>query len=318
MKRTVRIGPRLVGPGQPTLIVAEIGINHNGQVDLAKKLVDAAAGAGCDAVKFQKRSPEHCVPFDQMNVMRETPWGYITYLEYRYRVELGYDEFRDIDAHCRQKGVIWFASCWDKPSVDFLEAFDPPCYKIPSAAVTDLQLLGRYKTTGKPLVLSTGMSTLAEIRTAVRVLGEEGLVLLHSTSTYPCQPHELNLKVIPALQAEFDVPIGYSGHEVGLVPSALAVALGASLVERHITLDRSMWGSDHAASIEPAGLERLVKYIRTAEQAVGDGIKRVYESERPAIKRLRKRTEPLSLPAESPSTTCRTALPSAEGNPLEN
>jgi N-acetylneuraminate synthase len=226
-----------------------------------------------------------------MNVMRETPWGNITYLEYRYRLEFGYDEFWEIDAHCRKNGILWFASCWDAPSIEFIEAFDPPCYKIQSAAVTDLRLLARFKETGRPLILSTGMSTMADIRRAVELLGQERLVLLHSTSTYPCPPEELNLRMIPTLQREFDCPIGYSGHEVGLVPSTLAVALGACLVERHITLDRSMWGSDHASSVEPLGLEKLVKYVRVTEQALGDGLKRVYASEQSAIKRLRRGPE---------------------------
>jgi N-acetylneuraminate synthase len=291
MRTSVSIGPRSVGEGQPTFVVGEIGINHNGSVELAKKLVEMAARAGCDAVKFQKRSPEHCVPREQMNVMRETPWGYITYLEYRYRLEFGYDEFQEIDAHCRKHGILWFASCWDEPSIAFIEAFDPPCHKIQSAAVTDLRLLARFKETGRPLILSTGMSTMAEIRRAVELVGQERLVLLHSTSTYPCPPEELNLRMIPTLRREFDCPIGYSGHEVGLVPSTLAVALGACLVERHITLDRSMWGSDHASSVEPLGLEKLVKYIRVTERSLGDGLKRVYASEQTAIKRLRRGPE---------------------------
>lgn len=287
----VRIGPRVVGRKRPAFIVGEIGINHNGDIEVAKRLIEAAARAGCDAVKFQKRSPEHCVPFDQMNVMRETPWGYISYLEYRYRVEFGYDEYREIDAQCRRSGILWFASCWDAPSIDFMEAFAPPCYKIQSAALTDIRLLERFKRTGRSLILSTGMSTIAEIQRAVRFLGQDRLILLHSTSTYPCPPEELNLLMIRTLESEFECPIGYSGHEVGLVPSTLAIALGACLIERHITLDRSMWGSDHASSIEPAGLEKLVKYIRVAEKSLGDGIKRVYQSEQAAIKRLRKKQE---------------------------
>ena len=233
--------------------------------------------------------------------MRETPWGYITYLEYRYRVEFGYDEYWEIEAHCRRRNILWFASCWDMPSIGFIEAFDPPCFKIQSAAVTDLRLLERFRKTGKPLILSTGMSTLSEIRRAVDLLGQNRLILLHSTSTYPCPPEELNLRMIQTLSREFECPIGYSGHEVGLVPSTLAVALGACLVERHITLNRSMWGSDQASSIEPGGLERLVKYVRVTEQALGDGLKRIYASEQAAIKRLRGRAEgggPLGRPDE--------------------
>jgi len=318
MNPSVRIGHHVIGRERPTCIVGEIGINHNGDIELAKKLIDAAARAGCDAVKFQKRSPEHCVPFDQMNIMRETPWGYISYLEYRYRVEFGYDEYREIDSHCRRNNILWFASCWDEPSIDFVESFNPPCFKIQSAAVTDIALLARFQKTGKPLILSTGMSTLAEIRRAVGLIGEDRLVLLHSTSTYPCPPEELNLRMIPTLQAEFGCPVGYSGHEVGLVPSTLAVALGACLVERHITLDRSMWGSDHASSIEPAGLEKLVKYIRVTERALGDGIKHVYASEQAAIMRLRKKPDAALLPLEPSRPEFGTALSAAEEHALEN
>ncbi len=288
MKRKVIIADKKIGPENPTFIVGEIGINHNGSLKNAKKLIDAAHDAGCDAVKFQKRTPELCVPKEQRNVMRETPWGYITYLDYRYKVEFGEKEYSEIDRYCKEKGMLWFASCWDIPSVDFIEKFDPACYKIQSAGITDLWLLQRLKATGKPLIMSTGMSTMEQIHTAVGLLGEKNLVLCHSTSTYPCPPEELNLKMIPTLMGKFHCPIGYSGHEVGLVPSASAVVLGADLVERHITLDRSMWGSDQSASIEPGGLRKLVKYIRTMEKAVGDGIKRVYESEKPGMKKLRK------------------------------
>ncbi len=288
MPRTVSIGGRLVGEGQPVYIVAEIGINHKGDVEIAKRLIDAAVHAGCDAVKFQKRTPELCVPPEQRNQMRETPWGYISYLEYRYRVEFGLEEYQEIDAYCRSKGITWFASCWDEPSVDFMEQFDRPCYKIPSAALTDAELLQRIRLTGRPVLLSTGMSSLEQIRAAVYLLGTDKLVILHCTSTYPCPVEELNLRVIETLRREFDCPIGYSGHEVGLPTTVAAVALGACVVERHITLDRAMWGSDQAASVEPQGFERLVKYIRVVESAMGDGVKRVYDSELPAIARLRR------------------------------
>ncbi len=289
MANTVRLGDRIVGEGHPTYIVAEIGINHNGSVDIAKLLIDAAVHAGVDAVKFQKRTPEICVPKDQWNRMRETPWGYISYIDYRHRVEFGEEEYREIDRYCGQKGVTWFASVWDIPSVDFLEAFEPVAYKIPSAALTDHGLLRRVRETGRPVILSTGMSTMEQIRAAVDVVGTEDLIITHATSTYPCEPEELNLRVIHTLRKEFPgVPIGYSGHEVGLVTTAVAVALGACLVERHITLDRAMWGSDQAASVEPGGFERLVKYIRVTEEALGDGIKRVYESEKKSMKKLRR------------------------------
>ncbi len=288
MKREVKIDDRLIGDGHPTFIVAEIGINHNGDLDIAKQLIDVAKWAGADAVKFQKRTPELCVPEDQKDKMRETPWGYITYLEYRLRIEFDKKEYREIDRYCKEKGMMWFASPWDEQSVDFLEEFQPVCYKIASASLTDDVLLKRLKETGRLLILSTGMSTMEEIRKTVDFLGLENLMIAHTTSTYPCEPEELNLRMIPTLREEFPVPIGYSGHEVGLVPSTIAVSLGACLVERHITLDRALWGSDQAASVEPGGLRRLVKYIRVTEQSLGDGVKRVYESEKPSLKKLRR------------------------------
>ena len=288
MTREVQIGNRWVGEGHPTYIVAEIGINHNGDLEAARRLIDAAVHAGVDAVKLQKRTPELCVPPEQQNQMRETPWGYITYLDYRYRVEFGKEQYAAIDRHCREKEVDWFVSVWDEPSVDFMESFEPPCYKVPSAALTDDGLLQRLRRTGRPMILSTGMSTMEQVEKAVAQLDRDRLIITHTTSTYPCEPEELNLRAIESLRRRFDVPVGYSGHEVGLVPSAVAVALGACLVERHITLDRAMWGSDQAASVEPGGFERLVKYIRVSEQALGDGVKRVYDSERASIEKLRR------------------------------
>jgi N-acetylneuraminate synthase len=290
MARTVKIGERLVGDGQPVYIVAEIGINHNGDVDIAKRLIDAAKLAGCDAVKFQKRTPELCVPPEQRNIPRETPWGLITYMEYRYKVEFGYEQYAEIDRYCKQQGITWFASCWDVPSVDFIEQFDPPCYKVASASLTDDELLHRLNATGKPILLSTGMSTMDEIRHAVSMLDRDRLIIMHSTSTYPCPPQELNLRVIQTLKQEFGLPVGYSGHEVGLQTTYAAVVLGACVVERHITLDRAMWGSDQAASVEPGGFIRLVRDIRVIEQALGDAIKRVYESELAARAKLRRVT----------------------------
>ncbi|MGQ9833882.1 MAG: N-acetylneuraminate synthase family protein [Candidatus Villigracilaceae bacterium] len=289
MKREVKIGNRMVGDGHPAYVIAEIGINHNGDIEIAKKMIDAAVHAGVDAVKFQKRTPEICTPPEQQKQMRETPWGYITYLEYRYKVEFSLDQYREIDRYCREKGIPWMVSVWDEPAVDFMEQFDTPAYKIPSASLTDLNLLRYARKTGKPLIISTGMSTMEQIRQAVEVVGQENLVIMHCTSTYPCEPEELNLKMIETLRREFqNVPIGYSGHEVGLVPSAIAVALGACMVERHLTLDRAMWGSDQAASVEPGGFEKLVKYIRVTESALGDGVKRVYPSELPSLRKLRR------------------------------
>ena len=288
MTREIKIGNKLVGDGHPAYVIAEAGINHNGDLENAKKLIDAAKHAGVDAVKFQKRTPELCVPPEQRNQMRETPWGYIPYLEYRYKVEFTKEDYGEIDRYCKQVGIDWFASPWDEPSVEFLEQFEPVCQKIPSAALTDLNLLGKLKATKRPLILSTGMSTMEQIHESVSLVGLDILILCHTTSTYPCEPDEINLRMIETLRKEFTCPIGYSGHEVGLIPSVVAVGLGACLVERHITLDRAMWGSDQAASVEPGGLERLVKYIRVTEQAMGDGVKRVYESEMPSLRRLRR------------------------------
>lgn len=282
------IGETAVGTGQPTYVVAEIGINHNGDMEIAKRLIDAACRAGVDAVKFQKRTPELCVPPDEQKRKRETPWGYITYLEYRYKVEFDTAEYQEIDQYCRKKGIAWFASVWDETSVDFLEAFDPVLYKIPSASLTDHDLLRHVRKSGRPIILSTGMSTMEQIQAAVDVLGTEDLLITHATSTYPCEPEELNLQIIQTLKDTFPCPIGYSGHEVGLIPTVVAVSLGACLVERHITLDRAMWGSDQAASIEPEGFRRLVKYIRVTEASFGDGVKRVYDSEMSSLQKLRR------------------------------
>lgn len=288
MPKVINIGERWVGEGYPTFIIAEIGINHNGDLTIAKRLIDVAVMAGCDAVKFQKRTPEKAVPLEYQNVMRETPWGLMSYLEYRQKVELGYEEFAKINRYCEEKNIPWFASCWDEDSVDFIEQFSPPCYKVASATLTDSNLLQKIKSTDNPIILSTGMSTIEEIEAAVALLGTENLLLAHSTSTYPCPSEELNLRVILTLKSKFDCPIGYSGHEVGLQTTFAAVTMGAEFVERHITLDRAMWGSDQAASVEPWGLMRLVRDIRVIEKAMGDGKKRVYESEMKARNKLRR------------------------------
>lgn len=287
MQKNVSIDNIAVGEGQPVFIIGEIGINHNGDLDIAKKLIDVAALAGCDAVKFQKRTPELCVPPEQRNLMRETPWGIMSYMDYRHRVEFGKKEYGEINRYCKERGIIWFASCWDKPSVDFIEQFEPACYKIASAALTDDKLILYHVSKGRPLILSTGMSTMGEMKRAISHLDREKMLIAHCTSSYPCSPGELNLSMINTLKAEFECPIGYSGHEVGLQTTYAAVVLGASFIERHITLDRSMWGSDQAASVEPPGLMRLIRDIRIIEQAIGDGQKKVYESELSMIDRLR-------------------------------
>ena len=288
MANALAIGGREVGDGCPVYIVAEIGINHNGSLELAKKLIDAAVVAGCDAVKFQKRTPELCVPEDLKNVLRETPWGLMTYLEYRHRVEFGKEEYGQIERYCASRGIQWFTSCWDEPSVEFMEQFDPVAYKIASASVTDDSLLRLVGSTERPIVISTGMSTIDEIRHGISLLDRGRLLIAHATSTYPCKPPELNLRMITTLRELFGLPTGYSGHEVGLGTTCAAVVLGACYVERHITLDRSIWGTDQAASVEPMGFMRLVRDIRTVEVALGDGVKHVYESEYPVLRRLRR------------------------------
>lgn len=293
VRRRVRVGNRLIGPGEPVYVIAEIGINHNASVELAKKLIDGAVLAGCDCVKFQKRTPELCTPVDQWAVERDTPWGRMAYIDYRRRIEFGVDEYAAIDRHCRDRHIAWTASAWDAPSVEFLSQFDLPFIKAASASLTDHDLLRCMRIGGRPLMLSTGMSTMEEIDTAVRIVGTDELMLAHTTSAYPCAPRELNLRMIETLGAQYPtVPIGYSGHEVGLATTNAAVALGASFVERHITLDRSLWGSDQAASVEIVGMQRLVRDIRTIEDALGDGEKRIYASEQASLARLRRVREP--------------------------
>lgn len=284
----ITIGNRSVGDGYPCFVIAEIGVNHNGDIELAKQLITVAKGAGCDAVKFQKRTPEICVPPAQRTTMRETPWGYISYMEYREKVEFSREQYQEIDAFCRAHEILWFASCWDEPSVDFMEQFNPPCYKIASATLKDDNLLRHTRATGKPIILSTGMSTLADVDQAVEVLGKDNLVLLHAVSTYPAEYEELNLRAIVTLRNRYEIPVGYSGHETGIPSSVAAVALGSCVVERHITLDRAMWGSDQAASLEPNGISRLVRDIRLIERSMGDGEKKVLERELPIIARLRR------------------------------
>jgi YrbI family 3-deoxy-D-manno-octulosonate 8-phosphate phosphatase len=281
-----------IGPGEPCYIIAEIGINHNGSLEIAKQLIDEAVAAKANAVKFQKRTPEICVPKDQWDIMRDTPWGRITYIDYKRKTEFGIAEYATIDQYCKKQGIDWFVSTWDVEAVDFMERFDTPLYKLASASLTDFPLIKRILLTGKPLMLSTGMSTNKEIEDAVHLVRsfDENypLLIAHSTSAYPCKPEELNLKMIQTLGAKYPhVPIGYSGHETGLATTVAAVSLGAAFVERHFTLDRAMWGSDHAASVEPQGFQRLVRDIRDVETATGDGIKKVYESELGPMKRLR-------------------------------
>jgi len=268
-------------------VVAEIGINHNGDIDLAKKLINVALGADCDAVKFQKRTIDVVYSPEELAKPRESPFGN-TNGDLKRGLEFELEEYQEIDRYCREVKMDWFVSCWDEASVDFISQFDVPCFKVASASLTDDHLLRHTRAIGKPIVLSTGMSTIQEVDRAVEVLGKQDLILLHACSTYPAYYEELNLGVIDVLKDRYGVPVGYSGHETGLPSSVAAAVLGACIIERHITLDRSMWGSDHAASLEPNGITRLVRDIRLIEKSMGDGVKRVLEREQPIIKKLRR------------------------------
>lgn len=284
----VKVGNKLVGANQPCFVIAEIGINHNGSVKMAKKLIDMAVECGCDAVKFQKRTIDIVYTKEELEKERPSVFG-TTNGDLKRGLEFGLEEYTEIDDYCKSKEILWFASCWDEKSVDFIDQFNPPCYKIASASLTDDNLLKHTKSKGKPILLSTGMSTLEQIEHAVKILGNDDLIIYHCTSTYPSNNNEQNLAVIPFLKNKFDCPIGFSGHERGITPSILAVAMGACSVERHITLDRTNWGSDQAASLEKNGLFHMVRDIRQVPDIMGDGIKRVFEREQPIIKKLRRK-----------------------------
>jgi N-acetylneuraminate synthase len=285
----ITIGGNKIGENEPVYVIAEIGLNHNGDVELAKRLIDVAADSGAQAVKFQKRTPAISTPEHMKSQLRETPWGTMTYLEYRYRVEFDRDQYIEIGDYATLRGLDWFASPWDEEAVAFLEDLDVVAHKVASASVTDIAMLEALAATGKPIILSTGMSTLEQIDRAVEVLGTDNLIILHATSTYPLPPEEANIRMINSLRDRYaGVPIGYSGHERGLQISIAAVALGAMVVERHITLDRTMWGSDHAASLEPTGFEHLVRDIRVVGEALGDGVKRIYPGELAPLAKLRR------------------------------
>jgi N-acetylneuraminate synthase len=287
VQKTVQIGEKLVGDGQRCFIVAEIGINHNGDLEIAKKLIDVAVAAGCDAVKFQKRTVEVVYTREELAAPRESPFG-TTNGDLKRALEFSASEYSEIDSYCRRMRIPWFVSCWDEHSVDVMRRFHLPCFKLSSASLTDDRLLKHTRAMGCPVILSTGMSTLEQIDHAVEILGKRDLILLHACSTYPAFYSELNLRAIHTLRDRYQVPVGYSGHETGIPSSVAAAVLGACMIERHITLDRAMWGSDHAASLEPNGITRLVRDVRLIEEAMGDGVKRVYEREKPMIKKLRR------------------------------
>ena len=278
--------------GKNIYIIAEIGINHNGDLSIAKKLIDIAKVAGCDVVKFQKRNPDVCVPEHQKTIMRDTPWGKMTYLEYKYKVEFGQREYDEIDVYCKDKKIKWTASPWDLDSLDFLNQYDIPFIKIPSALLTNLELIKESVKTGKKIIISTGMSTIEEVDTAVNAIKEVNVnssyAILHCNSTYPAPNNELNLKCIETLQNRYQCEVGYSGHEFGLTTTIASICLGATIIERHITLDRTMWGTDQMCSVEPQGLIKLVRGIKELNNALGDGVKVVTETEKPIRAKLRK------------------------------
>jgi N-acetylneuraminate synthase len=287
MKKNIKIGSYLVGDNEPCFIIAEIGINHNGDIEIAKKLIDASVEAGAQAVKFQKRTIDIVYSKDELLKPRDSIFGK-TNGDLKKGLEFGKKEYDIIDKYCKEKNILWTASCWDQDSLKFIMNYEPKFLKIASASLTDSSLLIEHKNMNLPIILSTGMSTIEQIEKAVNILDRKYLILLHSTSNYPCKIEELNLKAINTLIEKFSLLVGYSGHEVGLSTTVSAVALGSCVIERHITLDRSMWGSDQSASVEPIGFKKLVNNIRATEMALGDGIKIVYQTEKDKIKKLRR------------------------------
>ena len=288
--QTIKINDYVIGNDNPVFMIAEIGINHNGSLDIAKKLIDAAFACNWHCVKFQKRTPDLCVPEDQKNILRDTPWGKITYLEYKHKVEFGRKEYSYIDKYCKEKPLYWIASVWDIPSLEFILTYDIPFIKIPSAKLTEHELLKLASQSGKPVILSTGMSTIEEIDEAVEILekySKGDYILMHTNSAYPSPIEELNLRVINYFKDRYKCIIGYSGHEYGLEASVVAVSLGAKVIERHITLDHNMWGSDHSASLEVHGMDLLYKRIKEIKNVLGDGIKKVVGAELESRKKLR-------------------------------
>lgn len=288
--KTINVGEYEIGYGKKVFMIAEIGINHNGSIEIAKKLIDASYACNYDCVKFQKRTPDIAVPEHQKSVMRDTPWGKMTYLEYKKKIEFEKPHFDYIDKYCHEKPILWSSSVWDMPSLEFLCKYDTPLIKIPSALLTDLELLTETCKTGKVVVLSTGMSTVEEIDKAVNILEKHtngDYVIMHTNSSYPSPHEELNLSVIPFLMERYKCLVGYSGHEYDLEPSVVSVVLGACMVERHITLDHDMWGTDQHASLEVHGMDLLNKRIEHIHVMMGDGVKRVTEKELEIRKKLR-------------------------------
>ena len=279
-----------------TYIIAEIGINHNGDLANALKLIDIASAAGCDAVKFQKRNPDICIPEHQKNILRETPWGKMTYIEYKHKMEFGKEEYDTIDNYCKERDIEWSASAWDDDSLYFLEDYNLPFIKIPSAKLKEDSLIISAVKRFPHVILSTGMSTFEEIKHAHELITkakafykrQTQITLLHCNSSYPAPNKELNLSAIQTLKDHYPFyKIGYSGHELTLGTTVAAVYLGAEVIERHITLDRNMWGTDQSCSVSPWGLHKMVSGIRELEEAYGDGVIKVEKSELEAKKKLR-------------------------------
>jgi N-acetylneuraminate synthase len=285
--RPVKIGNKFVGHHHPTYFIAEIGINHNGDMRICKQLIDAAVDAGCDAVKFQKRVPEIAVPEHYKNKMRETPWGEMTYLDYKKKIEFWEDDFKELDEYCKAKDVVWFASVWDIPSIEFIEQFDTPCYKIPSASLTDSNLIKALKATGKPIIISSGMSSAEETERAMKILGEENVILMQCTSTYPCKDEDFDINVINTFRKKYNCPIGFSGHEPGFLDTVIATSIGACIVEKHITIDHSLWGTDQASSLDPKQLREAVNYTKRITTMLGGHEKKVHEAELSTKDKLR-------------------------------
>lgn len=281
------IGERRVGEGAPCYLVAEIGINHNGNVKIAKDIIDIVVEAGWDAVKFQKRTVDIVYTPEELTKPRPSPFG-TTNGDLKRGLEFSLEEYREVSRYCNEKGIAWFASCWDEEAVDFIDRFQVPCFKIASASLTDDGLLRHTRSKGIPIILSAGMSTAEEINCAVSVLGKENLILLHTCSAYPARYEDLNLKTIHTLEKRYNILVGYSGHETGLASSVAAVAMGACILERHVTLDRAMWGSDQAASLGPGGIIKLARDVRLVERSMGDGIIRVAKAEIPVLAKLRR------------------------------
>jgi len=270
-------------------LIAEIGINHNGSIKLAKQMIDLAKNIGFDAVKFQKRNPEISTPEKQKNIFRNTPWGEMSYLNYKKKIEFGLKEFKEIDKYCKKNNILWFASAWDLDSQKFLKRFNLKYNKVASAMVTNLKLVNEIAKERKMTFISTGMSSIKDIKKCISFFKKNKckFALMHCVSTYPCPEEKLNLNMIPTLKNKFKCEVGYSGHEPTVSPTIFAYLLGARYIERHITLDRSMWGTDQAASLSKSGMENLVSILQKAPLIMGNGIKKISIEEKKMLKKFK-------------------------------